>query len=448
MAKKKTDPENTQPLVPDEPEQELLPAPDKSEESITPEELNPTAGQSAVSEDSTKPPVIDLPDAAPEDILPADDEIPSMAAPENEIQPAAATEEKQQPETDAGGTPPPVQAEDTLPIPEDFPSDLPDEPRQALETQTLRSEPAENTAPPPRPRSERQSFYELDFNELDRDLSDEEQQEWNSIYASYRGRSVMTGTVIGVDRHRISVKNAQTGMSEQKEMYCAIVVPYRVRIVIPSSEIWENGQERPAFVLRNMVGASFDFVIIRVDREAGFAIASRKLAARSRRYFFAHRPALHAPMSRLKCRILSVGPRRCLVECYGHDIDLTQRDIRYTAIPDLRAEYHPGDELDCVVKAYDPVEDKLRISVKETKSNPFEGAELRHPTGSRRQAVIAGKYGGGVFCNLPDGTVCMCAYSFQYEDSQFQVGDTVIVVIQRFDLPKKQIYGKIISKWR
>jgi hypothetical protein len=42
----------------------------------------------------------------------------------------------------------------------------------------------------------------------------------------------------------------------------------------------------------------------------------------------------------------------------------------------------------------------------------------------------------------------MCAYSFQYEDSQFQVGDTVIVVIQRFDLPKKQIYGKIISKWR
>jgi hypothetical protein len=56
----------------------------------------------------------------------------------------------------------------------------------------------------------------------------------------------MTGTVIGVDRHTISVKNAQTGMSEQKEMYCAIVVPYRVRIVIPASEIWENGQERPA----------------------------------------------------------------------------------------------------------------------------------------------------------------------------------------------------------
>ena len=26
--------------------------------------------------------------------------------------------------------------------------------------------------------------------------------------------------------------------------------------------------------------------------------------------------------------------------------------------------------------------------------------------GSRRQAMIAGKY-GGVFCNLPDGTVCM-----------------------------------------
>ena len=38
-------------------------------------------------------------------------------------------------------------------------------------------------------KSDRQLFYELKFNNLDRGLTPEERQEWNSIYASYRGRT-------------------------------------------------------------------------------------------------------------------------------------------------------------------------------------------------------------------------------------------------------------------
>lgn len=302
-------------------------------------------------------------------------------------------------------------------------------------------------APPAREKSDRQKFFELKFNQLDRDLTPEERQEWNSIYASYRGRSALTGTIIGVDPFSVQVRSPETGMMEKQTMYCAIVVPYRVRIVIPSSEMWEKDKGRPDFVLQNMVGAKIDFIIIKVDREAGFAIGSRRLADRSQRYFFAHRPNLNAVGTQIKCRMLSVGPRRCLVDCYGHDIGLTQRELRYTAIPDLRTEYHPGQELDCIVKLYDPDTDRLEISVKETESNPFDGAEQRHPVGARRLAMIAGKYGGGVFCNLTDGTVCMCNYSYQHEDSDFLVGDNVMLIVQRFDAEKQQMYGKILTKW-
>ncbi|MBR1842584.1 MAG: hypothetical protein IJ788_04845, partial [Oscillospiraceae bacterium] len=35
-------------------------------------------------------------------------------------------------------------------------------------------------------QSEHRSFYDLDFHELDRDLTPEQRQEWNSIYASFR----------------------------------------------------------------------------------------------------------------------------------------------------------------------------------------------------------------------------------------------------------------------
>ena len=187
---------------------------------------------------------------------------------------------------------------------------------QALELPPEAEIPAE---PSPAPeKSDRQAFFDLNFNELDRGLTAEERQEWNSIYASYRGRSALTGKIIGVDPLSISVRNKQTGNVERQTMYCAVVVPYRVRIVIPASEMWESGQERPDSVLQNTVGATIDFIVIKVDRESGFAVASRRMAARSQRYYFSHRPALHKDGVRTTCRVLSVGPRRCLVECFGH----------------------------------------------------------------------------------------------------------------------------------
>ena len=387
----------------------------------------------------------DLPDTPPEEHETGEFAAKTMEdSPESELAPETPADFPTEVEVlDNAEGPEPLEtaSEDT----EDPPADTAENPVENIPEETGAVIP-EAPVPVP-PQNDRQNFYGLNFNELDRDLTAEERQEWNSIYASYRGRSALTGTIIGVDPHSISVRNKETGQMERRTMYCAIVIPYRVRVVIPASEMWEEGHERPDFVLQNMVGASIDFIIIKVDRESGFAIGSRRLAARSQRYFFAHRPSLCREGARLKCRLLSVGPRRCLVECYGHDIGMTQRDLRYTAIPDLRNEYRPGQELDCVVKSYDPEKETLRISVKETESNPFEGAEFRHPVGSRRQAVIAGKYGGGVFCNLPDGAVCMCSYSYQHDDSDFLVGDTVILVIQRHEREKRQMYGKILSKW-
>lgn len=295
-------------------------------------------------------------------------------------------------------------------------------------------------------RDDRRAFFDLDFNELDRDLTPEQKQEWNSIYASYRGHSVMTGTIVGIDRHRVRIRDRRTGEIVWHRLYCAIVIPFRVRILIPETEMWAEGEDRPGFVLRNIPGATIDFVIIHVDREAGFAVGSRRRALPSRRYFFSTQPGLNTPGSRVNCEVLVVGPRRCLVSCHGYDLNLSQRELSYTAIPDLRDVYHSGMTLDCIVKTYDRKHDLISVSVKETAPNPYDGAEFRHPVQSHRQAVIAGKYGGGVFCNMADGVTVMCSYSFHYDDSAFRIGDRVMLIIQKFDDNKKQIYGKIVAK--
>lgn len=296
-------------------------------------------------------------------------------------------------------------------------------------------------------KDERTQFYELDFNELDRDLTPEERREWNSIYASYRGHSAITGTIIGVDLYAKYLSRSEAKLLKNKQELCAVIVPYRVPILIRESEMWEPGQERPDFVFRNMVGASIDVIITKVERTAGRAQASRRMASRNQRHFFATREDLHSAGSRITCRMLAVGPRRCLVDCYGYDLDMTQRDLRYAAIPDLRTEFHPGSEIDCIVKEFHPHTGELIVSAKETEVNPFFGAQERHPVGSRRLAVISGKYGGGVFCNLTDGVTCMCNYSYQHEDADFMVGEHVMLMVLRYDQEKLQMYGKITSKW-
>lgn len=287
----------------------------------------------------------------------------------------------------------------------------------------------------------------LRLNELDRNLTEQERQEWNDIYASYRSKSVLTGKIIGVEAYNFNVRNRETGQVERRKMYCAAVISLRVKVLIPETEMWMPGEERPTHVLRNMSGAEIDYVILDVDREGGIATASRRMGVIIKRRGFDTARGGHEVGERLPCRILTVGPSRCLVECGGRDITLRYQDISYSSYDDLRKKYHPGDSLDCILKEYDRTSDRMKISIKEAAPNPFEGAVIRHPLGCRRQAVISGKYGGGVFCTIPDGTTCLCLYTAQHTDRDFRKGDTVILVIVKYDYERSLIYGRILSKW-
>ncbi len=343
----------------------------------------------------------------------------------------------------------PEETETPVAVPEEDPTqqnegDAPPEPKPD----------AGETAPPAEdaPRelngrgAERRAFFGLNFRELDRGLLPEEQQEWNAIYASYRGRSVMSGQIAGIDPRVFRVRDRKTGEIRNHTIWCAVVIPFRIPILIPETEMWARGEERPRYVMRNMGDAMIDFVITDVDREKDYVVGSRRLALASRRYYFSNQPALNRIGSRVPCSVLTVSLRRLLVTCYGYDVGLTQREIDYTAIPDLTEKFHRGDTFDCVVKEYDSRANHLVLSAKELKSNPYDGADFRHPLGCSRQAMISSKYAGGVFCNLVDGVTVMCNYSFQFEDGDFDMGDRVTVVIQRYDDQKKQVYGKIVAK--
>ena len=252
---------------------------------------------------------------------------------------------------------PPIPAQEEEPSPENEATKIPPAP---LEPEAAPPRRGAREQPAPRP-----SFFQTDFRSLDRDLSPEQMQEWNSIYASYRSKSILTGTVVGVDDNRFEVTNPQTGRSERRTVRSLVIIGYRIKVLIPESEVWAPGEERPDYVMRGMVGAKIDYVVMQVDREGECAIASRRLGLAKQRRHFASLRRGHEVGTPLKCNLLVVGPRRVLAECGGYDVSLSQRDLSWTAIADLRNEYRPGQELPCRLKEYSSREGKLSISVRD-----------------------------------------------------------------------------------
>lgn len=289
-------------------------------------------------------------------------------------------------------------------------------------------------------------FKDLDLTELDKDLSEEQQKEWNAIYASWRAGSILTGRVVGVDTTTITLINEETGEPERVAINCLVVISYRVKVLIPEQQVWfDEKTTRPEHVLRSMTGAVIDYVITGIDRESDCCTASRRSAMYVRRKAFTKL----APRvgKKVSVNVLAVGASHLLANCGGYDMTLSQRDLSYGMLGDLRDKYHPGETLTAVLKEYDEENQTIRVSVKEAEPHPFDGVEIRYPLNCRRASVISGKYKGGVFCKLEENLDCLCTYSMYQCDEDFDIGDQVIVVITQYDYPRKLVYGKIVVKW-
>ena len=229
----------------------------------------------------------------------------------------------------------------------------------------------------------RREFNATAFAELDRNLSDEEREEWNAIYASFSSRSLLRNTVIGLETIPFP-----TDEDAEQALTCMVVMRHLVKVLIPLPLFW---LEPTGINPNSVIGAEIDYIIIGVDREGECAVAARSLALEQQRWH-----ALN--VQQLQAKVLSVS------------------------------------------------EDMLALSVRDVGTDPYVHAELRHPVGSSRIGTISSKYAGGVFGRLTDGCTVVCRYAQQFSDDEFRVGDRVVVQIRAFVDEKRWLRGKIRGK--
>lgn len=288
-------------------------------------------------------------------------------------------------------------------------------------------------------------FNELNLVEMDKGLSEQEKNEWQAIYASYRSGSILKGEVVGVDLHEFNVKPTGKKQEEKKVVRCLIIIPYRVKIIIPENEVFISERSTGYHILHSMCGANVSYVITHIDRESGFAVASRKLALEKiQRANIRRTPKVG---SLIDVEVLAVGKNVCTVTYNGYDVTISQRDVSYLNTFDLHEVINPGEIRKAVLKEFNAEENTLILSIKEATPHPFDGIETRHPLGSTRIGIIVGKYGGGVYCKLHDNlTNVLCSYLSMHYDGDYHIGDSVEIVIKKYNYDKKLVYGKILRK--
>ena len=182
-----------------------------------------------------------------------------------------------------------------------------------------------------------------------------------------------------------------------------------------------------------------DYIIIGVDREGECAVAARSLALEQQRWHALNVQHI-SEGDVISASVLACGPTRITVTACGFDVTMGQQAMSYTYLSDMREEYHAGQQLQAKVLSVS--EDMLALSVRDVGTDPYVHAELRHPVGSSRIAIISSKYAGGVFCRLTDGCTVVCRYAQQFSDDQFRVGDKVMQVRNNYEIIWNRIGGE------
>lgn len=195
------------------------------------------------------------------------------------------------------------------------------------------------------------------------------------IMRSKEEKRIITGKIIGIEDEYYKIAG--------KNIPCAILWYENIKILIPCTHIGINKINKA--IMRGMLGAEIDYIVMEIDTVANIAIASRKDAMELR---------AKLELTKLKSndvvrvRIVSVGIKHIIVELYGKEVIINADELQHTYILNCKEEYLVGEYLKARVKEIDIQNSIFKLSAKEFVENPYKNI--------RKYIIEEGEYTGKV----------------------------------------------------
>ena len=253
------------------------------------------------------------------------------------------------------------------------------------------------------------------------------------LMRSKEEKRILTGKISGIEDEYYKLKN--------ENISCAIVWYEDIKILVPSTHLGIEKINKS--IIRGMLGAEIDFIVIEIDATSNIAIASRKDAMELR-------AELELPKLKVndtvRVRILTVGQKHILVELYGKEVIIKADNFQHTYIVNCKDLYSPGEYLKVRLKQIDIENNIFELSSKDFIENPYKNI--------RKYITESGEYTGkvisfpkgnsGVIVQLDNTNItCLVRVSAKFNNYPHYL-DNVLIRISEIKADKKLVYGYLM----
>ena len=246
-------------------------------------------------------------------------------------------------------------------------------------------------------------------------------------------KRILTGKITGIENEYYKVRN--------ESIPCAIVWYNDIKVLIPATHLGIDKVNKA--IIRGMLGAEIDFIVIEVDSISNIAIASRKEAMQLR-------SEIELPKLQIndtaRVRILAVGTKHIIVELFGKEVMIKAENLQHTYIVNCKDIYSPGEYLKVRIKAIDIQKNIYELSSKEFLENPYRNIRKYIAEGGEYTGKVIAfpKNNSGIIVQLDNTRVtCLARVPARFNDYPHYL-DTVLVRISEIKEGKKLIYGHLM----
>jgi small subunit ribosomal protein S1 len=253
------------------------------------------------------------------------------------------------------------------------------------------------------------------------------------ILRSKEEKRILKGNISGIEDEYYKLKN--------KNIPCAIVWYGDIKVLIPISHLIQNKESKS--LIRGMLGAEIDFIVLEFDEVANIAIGSRLEAMKIRSSI--EIPKLKINES-IRVRIIAVGVKHIIVDMYGKEVIIKADNLKHTYIVNCKEIYKVGDYLQVRIKNIDITNNIYELSAKDYEENPFKNIrKYISLNGEYTGTVIAfPKKNSGILVQLDNSNVtCLVRVPARFNFFP-HFKDKVLIKVTEIKEDKKFIYGYLM----
>lgn len=253
------------------------------------------------------------------------------------------------------------------------------------------------------------------------------------ILRSKEEKRILTGKISGIEDEYYKIKN--------ENISCAIVWYEDIKILIPSTHLGISKINKS--MIRGMLGAEIDFIVIEIDTTSNIAIASRIDAMKLRSELELSKLKVNDVVS---VRILAVGVKHILVELYGKEVIIKADNLQHTYILNCKELYAPGEYLKVKIINIDIEKNIFELDAKCFTINPYKNVRkyiIEH--GEYTGKVIAfPKKNSGIIVQLDNSNIsCLIRVPARFNHYPHFL-DKVLIKVTEIREDKKLIYGYLM----